>query len=88
MSTLALATRIEDAETTTAAIADLVAGASEKLDRTFPAVTNEFGVYADPARVHATLIEAKAAIDAAVNAVLATDWPRKSDYQEAADGHD
>lgn len=63
-------------------VGQAVEGIKLALAASFPARTNGFGIYADPALVQAVLCDAKTTLDAALACLQATQWPSAADYDE------
>lgn len=73
---------IEQASNATDAVLEKVQTAQKALSLFDGRIINGAGVLDDPSRRRADLIEARAALDAALDIMRSTTWPRKQDYTE------
>lgn len=75
-------TVIAQASQATDAVLEKVHAAQQALNLFNGRIVNGAGVLGDPSRRHADLVEAKAALDAALEIMRTTNWPREQDYAE------
>lgn len=75
-------TVIAQASQATDAVLEKVHAAQQALSLFNSRIVNGAGVLGDPSRRRADLIEAIAALDAALEIMQTTTWPREQDYAE------
>lgn len=75
---------VEKAAAATTAMQDHVSKALDVLQYGFNGhIVNGCGVYTDPSGRHSNLLEARKAIDAALELMKATKWPTEAEYDLA-----